>query len=150
MHHHPLFFSFLFLSFLLLSHWVLQVLADWDMIESSHRATDVTCSQMLEQIAGGKKLRHFRIRDQAGSIKVVPVANKHERTSLEWISSISSHQNQLLFGFSGAEFQARQDLLLAAKRRRGVDDGELEGLDIIYEEEDHLCEFVVTDLSDCA
>ncbi len=98
----------------------MQVLGDWDMIEASHRATDLTCSQMLEQIARQSTLRRLRIVEEAGSIKVVPVEDGDEIRSLSWVSSISEHQSQLMYGLSGSEFQDRRDLLLAAKLRRGA------------------------------
>jgi hypothetical protein len=113
------------------------------MIEASHRATDLTCTQMLEQIARQNTLRRLRIVEEAGSIKVVPVRYQDEIVSLSWVSSISEHQSQLMYGLSGSEFQDRRDLLLAAKIRRGADCGWLKRLHIATSEESNLCEFEV-------
>ena len=99
------------------------VLADWDMIEASHRATDLTCSEFLNQLGGERRpgtLRLLSILEEANSIKIIPAHPGEECESLRWVSSISEHQQQLLFGFSVEEFQSRADLLVAAKARRGA------------------------------
>lgn len=122
------------------------VLADWDMIEASHRATDLTCSQMLEQIARAHLLRRLRVSEEAGSVKVVPVSEGDEMASLRWVSSISEHQSQLMFGLSGSEFQARRDVLLGTKLRRGAACGWLKRLEIVCPEDDSWCEFLVDEV----
>jgi hypothetical protein len=124
----------------------MQVLSDWDMIEASHRATDLTCSQMLEQLAERQNvLRRLRIVEEAGSIKVVPAEDGDEIPSLTFVSSISEHQSQLMYGLSGSEFQERRDLLLAAKLRRGAhaELQKLNRLNIVTSDSDAGCLFEV-------
>lgn len=134
------------------------------MIEASHRATDVTCSQLLEQIARAPRLKRLRIRFQRSeeaSVKVIPTTRGEEVESLQWVSSISSHQSQLLFGFNGEEFRGRLDVLVGVKSRRGVacealkrlrvvdvdvmeqQGREEEGVGVEVEEGGGLCEFRV-------
>ena len=127
------------------------VLADWDMIEASHRATDLTCSEFIEQLGSSDRsegLRLLTIQEEANSIKVIPATPGDECESLRWVSSISEHQQQLLFGFSGEEFQARADLLLAAKARRGAECGHLRRVKIESIEEGTLPRTVIQILSD--
>jgi hypothetical protein len=117
------------------------ILADWTMIEASHRATDLTCSQLLEKISNSGRLHRLRIKEEANSIKVVPADPYNEREMLQWIASISEHQSQLLFGMNGVELRDRLDLLLAMKRRSGMDVSKLLGVDIHID--DQLVEFTV-------
>ena len=127
------------------------VLADWDMIEASHRATDLTCSEFIEQLGSSDRsegLRLLTIQEEANSIKVIPATPGDECESLRWVSSISEHQQQLLFGFSGEEFQARADLLLAAKARRGAECGHLRRVKIESIEEGTLPRTVIRIHSD--
>ena len=51
-----------------------------------------------------------------------------------------------MFGLSGSEFQARRDVLLGTKLRRGAACGWLKRLEIVCPEDDSWCEFLVDEV----
>lgn len=88
------------------------ILADWEVIEMSHRATDRACTILLEHVSASNMLQSLTVSGEAcQSLKIIPSLSMNESEDLSWISSITEQASSLLYGMSGEELKHRLDIL---------------------------------------
>ena len=97
------------------------ILGDWDAVEASNMAADVTGTHLLHGVASSVALHTLRFMGKgAASVKMVPGRSGLLSESVAWLHSVVAHANSYLYlyGFSGAELVAR---LLDMQQREGSD-----------------------------
>ena len=116
------------------------ILGDWNAVETSHRATDTTCTFMLQNLSQSKVLKALAFAGEgAQSLKIIPALSGNEGPTLEWISGVTEQASSLLYGMSGEELKHRLDVLQMMKGMEST-----KALEIVMPQDSHQHTFTFT------
>ena len=116
------------------------ILGDWNAVETSHRATDTTCTLMLQNLSQSKALKALVFAGEgAQSLKIIPALFGNEGLTLQWISGVTEQSSSLLYGMSGEELKDRLHVLQMMKGMEST-----KALEIVTPQDSHQHTFTFT------